>query len=76
MGSDQLREIASLSGEHLTLVGASILLACLIAIPSAILLSRRPGPRRAALSVRGTKSQAIDTATRKANRPSIGSGLP
>ena len=32
--------------------------------------------RRAAVSVRGTSSQAIDTATRKANRPSIGSGLP
>ncbi len=51
MEADQLREILSLSAEHLALVGSSIAMACLIAIPSAILLSRKPGPRRAAIAL-------------------------
>src|ERR1035438_1062101 len=51
MDSDQLHEILSLSGEHAILVAASISIACLIAIPGAILLSRNPRPRRAALAV-------------------------
>lgn len=51
MESEQLREIAGLSGEHVVLVVSSIAMACLIAIPSAILLSRRPGPRRAAIVI-------------------------
>jgi osmoprotectant transport system permease protein len=46
-----LREILSLSAEHLALVGSSIAMACLIAIPGAILLSRKPGPRRAAIAL-------------------------
>ena len=49
MESDQLREILSLTAEHLVLVGASIAGACLIAIPAAILLSRKPRPRRLAI---------------------------
>jgi osmoprotectant transport system permease protein len=51
MGTDELWEIASRSGEHIVLVGASIAVACLIAIPSAILLSRRPKQRRVAVAV-------------------------
>jgi osmoprotectant transport system permease protein len=51
MQADQLREILSLTGEHIVLVVTSILAACLIAIPTAILLSRRPAPRRAAITV-------------------------
>ena len=51
MESDQWREIFSLSGEHLVLVASSIAMACAIAIPGAILLARRPGPRRAAIAV-------------------------
>jgi osmoprotectant transport system permease protein len=51
MESDQLREILSLSAEHLALVGSSILMACVIAIPGAIALSRRPRPRRAAIAL-------------------------
>src|SRR3984885_344437 len=51
MEGEQLREVLSLSGEHLALVGSSIVMACLIAIPVAILLSRKPGPRRAAIAV-------------------------
>jgi len=51
MGSEQLREILSLSVEHLVLVVSSIAMACVIAIPSAILLSRKPGPRRSAIAV-------------------------
>src|ERR1043165_1097113 len=49
MESDQLREILSLTAEHLVLVGASIAGACLIAIPAASLLSRKPRPRRLAI---------------------------
>ena len=51
MEAEQLREILSLSAEHLALVGSSITMACLIAIPAAILLSRKPGPRRAAIAI-------------------------
>src|SRR5579872_3132071 len=51
MEPDQLREILSLSAEHLVLVGASIAMASVIAIPGAILLSRKPGPRRGAIAV-------------------------
>ena len=51
MEAEQLREIASLSGEHIVLVAVSIAVACLIAIPGAIFLVRRPGPRRAAIAV-------------------------
>jgi len=51
MESDQIRELLSLSLEHLVLVASSIVMACLIAIPGAILLSRKPGPRRAAIAV-------------------------
>src|ERR1700730_3578463 len=51
MDSEQLREILSLSAEHATLVVSSIAIACLIAIPGAILLSPTPPPRRAALTV-------------------------
>lgn len=51
MEPEQLREILSLSAEHLAMVAASITMACLIAIPGAILLSRNPGPRRAAIAL-------------------------
>ena len=51
MQADQLREVLSLTLEHVVLVLSSIAMACLIAIPTAILLSRRPGPRRAAITV-------------------------
>jgi osmoprotectant transport system permease protein len=51
MGTEQLHEVLSLTGEHLILVISSILIACVIAIPGAILLSRKPGPRRAALAL-------------------------
>src|ERR1700693_2230161 len=51
MDAEQLREILSLSAEHLALVGSSIVMACFIAIPGAILLSRKPRPRRAAIAV-------------------------
>ncbi len=51
MSADQWREILSLSVEHIVLVLSSISMACLIAIPGAILLSRKPGPRRAALAL-------------------------
>jgi osmoprotectant transport system permease protein len=51
MESEQLREILSLSAEHLALVGSSIVMACLIAIPGAILLSRKPRPRRLAIAL-------------------------
>jgi osmoprotectant transport system permease protein len=50
MGAEQCHEIFSLSVEHLVLVISSILMACVIAIPGAILLSREPGPRRAAMA--------------------------
>jgi osmoprotectant transport system permease protein len=50
MDAGQLREIGSLSLEHVTLVGASVVAACLIAVPGAIALSRRPGPRRVAVA--------------------------
>jgi osmoprotectant transport system permease protein len=48
--TEQFREIASLTAEHLVLVVSSIIMACAIAIPGAILLSRKPGPRRAAIA--------------------------
>jgi osmoprotectant transport system permease protein len=51
MGSEQLQEVLSLSVEHLVLVVSSIAMACVIAIPGAILLSRKPGPRRSAIAV-------------------------
>jgi osmoprotectant transport system permease protein len=51
MSSDQWQELFSLSVEHIVLVLSSIAMACLIAIPGAILLSRKPGPRRAALAL-------------------------
>jgi osmoprotectant transport system permease protein len=51
MDSEQLREILSLSAEHLALVASSIGMACLIAIPGAILLSRKPRPRRVAIAL-------------------------
>jgi osmoprotectant transport system permease protein len=51
MNADQWRELLSLSVEHLVLVVSSIAMACVIAIPVAILLSRKPGPRRAALAI-------------------------
>jgi osmoprotectant transport system permease protein len=44
-----LEELGELTVEHLTMVGAAMLIACLIAIPSAILLSRRPRTSRWAL---------------------------
>jgi osmoprotectant transport system permease protein len=51
MDAEQFREILSLSVEHVMLVGSSIVMGSLIAIPSAVLLSRKPGPRRAAVAV-------------------------
>jgi osmoprotectant transport system permease protein len=51
MSSEQWQEILSLSLEHIVLVASSIVMACAIAIPCAILLSRKPGPRRTALAV-------------------------
>ena len=48
MNSDRWRQLAGLTGEHLVLVLVSIVVACAIAIPGAILLSRRPRPRRVA----------------------------
>jgi len=51
MSSEQWHEILSLSLEHIILVFSSIAMACAIAIPGAILLSRKPGPRRAALAL-------------------------
>jgi len=44
-----LEELGELTVEHLTMVGAAMLIACLIAIPTAILLSRRPQASRWAL---------------------------
>jgi osmoprotectant transport system permease protein len=51
MNSDRWRQIAELTGEHLVLVLVSIVVACAIAIPGAILLSRRPRPRRVAVAI-------------------------
>jgi osmoprotectant transport system permease protein len=51
MMTDRWQQIAELTGEHLVLVIVSILIACAIAIPSAILLSRKPGARRIAVAV-------------------------
>jgi len=51
MVSDQLSEVALLTVEHTELVAMSILIASAIAIPGGLLLSRRPGPRRAAVTV-------------------------
>lgn len=51
MTSDQWQELFSLTLQHIVLVLSSISMACLIAIPAAILLSRKPGPRRAALAI-------------------------
>jgi len=51
MESEQFREILSLSLEHIVLVGVSIAMACLIAIPGAIALSRNPGPRRISIAL-------------------------
>jgi len=50
MNSDRWRQLAGLTGEHLVLVLVSIVVACAIAIPGAILLSRRPRPRRVAVA--------------------------
>ena len=50
MTPDQWRELASLTGEHLVLVGCSILIASAIAIPGAIWLTRTKRARRAALA--------------------------
>ena len=44
-------EVLSLSVEHVVLVLSAITIACAIAIPGAILLSRQPRPRRAALAL-------------------------
>ena len=46
-----LEEVAELTGEHLTMVGAALGIACAIAIPAAILLSRKPGASRWALGL-------------------------
>ena len=43
------REIATLTGEHLWLVGVSMLLAIAVGIPLGILLTRRPGWKTAVL---------------------------
>jgi len=51
MESEQFREVLSLSVEHVVLVGVSIGMACLIAIPGAIALSRNPGPRRISIAL-------------------------
>jgi osmoprotectant transport system permease protein len=51
MRPDQWQELFSLSLEHVVLVCSSIGIACAIAIPGAILLSRKPTPRRTALAV-------------------------
>ena len=51
MSAEQLSEVLSLSVEHIVLVVSSIAMACAIAIPGAILLSRKPGPRRSAIAV-------------------------
>ena len=50
METEQLQEVLSLSLDHLVLVGSSIAMSALIAIPSAIALSRKPGPRRIAIA--------------------------
>ncbi|MEP7366046.1 MAG: ABC transporter permease [Acidobacteriota bacterium] len=50
MNSGLASEILSLTGEHLLLVGVTILIAAAIALPGAVLLSRRPGPRRYAVA--------------------------
>lgn len=51
MAGEQFQEILSLTAEHLVLVTASIAIACLVAIPGAILLSRKPRPRRLAIAL-------------------------
>ena len=51
MSNGRWQQIAELTGEHLVLVVISILIACAIAIPAAILLSRKPRPRRAAVAI-------------------------
>lgn len=51
MTSQQWQELLSLSVEHVVLVLSAIAMASAIAIPGAILLSRNPRPRRAALAL-------------------------
>lgn len=51
LSARQIHEILSLSGEHLAMVAFAIVIACCIAIPGAILLSRRPGLRRSAIAL-------------------------
>jgi osmoprotectant transport system permease protein len=51
VSSEQIRQILNLSLEHIVLVLSSIATACAIAIPGAIVLSREPGPRRAAIAL-------------------------
>jgi len=50
MNSGLTSEILQLTGEHLFLVVVTILIAAAIALPGAILLSRRPKPRRYAVA--------------------------
>jgi osmoprotectant transport system permease protein len=51
MTADRLERILSLTGEHVVLVAIAIVVASAIALPLAILLSRKPGPRRAAVAI-------------------------
>jgi len=51
MSAEQLSEVLSLSVDHIVLVVSAIVMACAIAIPGAILLSRQPGPRRSAIAI-------------------------
>ena len=49
MNSQLASEILYLSLQHLRLVGLTILIAAAVALPAAVLLARKPGPRRWAL---------------------------
>jgi osmoprotectant transport system permease protein len=46
MRSDLTRDMIHLTGEHLSLVGISMLLAILLGVPLGVLVSRHPGARR------------------------------
>jgi osmoprotectant transport system permease protein len=51
MNRDLASEIFSLSLEHLAMVAVTIAIASAIALPTGVLLSRRPGPRRWAVGL-------------------------
>jgi len=67
MNSDLASEILSLSLEHLTMVAITIAIASALALPAGVILSRRPGPRRWAV----TPSSASPVWTRRSANPPL-----